>query len=172
MAYANPRPRHDPSKNLVGFVIGDVSYALPIASVREIVKPLTIVELPSSPSAVVGVADYRGEVVPVVDLRVRFGLPSLPTTRRTKWILVDVGGRLVAVVVDQVTDVFGTSGGELRPAPPMGGGEDVRGIAGVVNSEPLLVFGLDVERFAELTEPLALAGGYPPEHSTGGGDGP
>jgi purine-binding chemotaxis protein CheW len=149
------RPRHDPSKNLVGFIIGDVNYAVPIACVREIVNPLPIVELPSAPPAVSGVADYRGEVVPVIDLRARFQLAPQSATRKTKWILIDLGGRLVAVVVDQVTDVFGTGGNDLRPAPPLGGGDDVRGIAGVTSVEGLLVFVLEVSRFAELTEPLA-----------------
>ena len=77
-----------------------------------------------------GVADYRGEVVPVIDLRVRFGLPEAEVTRRTKWIIVDVDARFVALVVDAVTEVFGTGGQELRPVPSLGGGDDVRGISG------------------------------------------
>jgi purine-binding chemotaxis protein CheW len=62
------RHRHDPSKSLVGFVVGDVHYAVPIARVREIANALEIVPLPHAPREVVGVADYRGEVVPVIDL--------------------------------------------------------------------------------------------------------
>jgi len=175
------RPRHDPLKNLVAFVIGDVNYAFSIDCVREIVNPLSIIELPSSPSAVAGVADYRGDVVPVIDLRVRFGLSASTLTRRTKWILVDVGlaqeaqgpsspsgasgSRLVAVIVDAVTDVFGTGGAELRPAPPLGAGDDVRGIAGVTTFANLMVFVLDPTRFIGLTDSLEM--GVPP--SLGGG---
>ena len=73
------RYRHAPSKSLVGFLIGDVSYAVPIAVVREISKPLTVVALPHAPPAVIGVADYRGEVIPVLDMRARFGLPAAVT---------------------------------------------------------------------------------------------
>ncbi len=152
------RHRHDPSKNLVGFVVGDVEYAVAIARVREIANPLTVVALPHPPPAVVGVADYRGEVVPVVDLRTRFGLPSVAATRKTKWIVVDVSTRVVALVVDAVTEVFGTGGAELRPAPSLGGGDDVRGIAGVANHGKGMVFVLDTARLRDLTEPLALAG--------------
>jgi purine-binding chemotaxis protein CheW len=148
------RYRHDPLKNLVGFTIGDVHYALPIRHVREIVNPLSLVSLPNAAASVSGVADYRGEVVPVVDLRTRFGLAAGPATRRTKWILVDVGARLVALVVDSVTEVFGTGGKDLRPAPTLGGGEDVRGIAGVTSYEDRMVFVLDTSRFGELTEAL------------------
>jgi purine-binding chemotaxis protein CheW len=152
------RQRHDPSKNLVGFVLGDVHYAVSIHRVREIANPLQLVALPKAPPAVIGVADYRGEVVPVIDLRVRFGLAPSEETRRTKWIIVDVDGRFVALVVDAVTDVFGTGGQELRAVPSLGGGDDVRGISGVTNHLGTLTFVLDTRRFGELTAPLVASG--------------
>ncbi len=152
------RLRHDPTKTMVGFVVGDVQYAVPIGQVREISNPLSVVELPRAPASVVGVADYRGEVVPVVDLRGRFGLPPAPPSRRTKWLVVDVGQRFVALVVDAATEVFGTGGSEVQAAPSLGGGEDARGIAGVTSFGNGLVFVLDVSRFRGLTEPLAAQG--------------
>ena len=75
------RLRHDPTKTMVGFVVGDVQYAVPIGQVREISNPLAVVELPRAPASVVGVAYYRGEVVPVVDLRGRFGRWARPPAR-------------------------------------------------------------------------------------------
>src|SRR6476469_402828 len=96
------RQRHDPSKSLVGFIVGDVHYAVAIHRVREIANPLHLVTLPKAPPSVCGVADYRGDVVPVIDLRVRFGMPAVPPTRRTKWIVVEVSQRFVALVVDAV----------------------------------------------------------------------
>jgi purine-binding chemotaxis protein CheW len=152
------RQRHDPSKNLVGFVVGEVEYAVEIARVKEITNPMTVVALPHAPHSIVGVADFRGEVVPVVDLRTRFGLPAVPATRRTKWIVVDVVERLVALVVDAVTEVFGSARAEVRPAPALGGGEDLRGIAGVTNHGAGLIFLVDPTRLRDLTEPLATAG--------------
>jgi purine-binding chemotaxis protein CheW len=153
------RQRHDPTKSLVGFFVGDVHYAVPIDRVREICNPMPVVAMPNAPPAVVGVADYRGHVVPVVDVRLRFGLPPLAMTRRTKWILVDVHERFVALVVDAVTEVFGTGGAELRPSPSLGGGEDTRGIAGVTNLGDAMVFVLEPARFAELTLPMFAGGG-------------
>ena len=169
-----PRQRHDPSKNLVGFLVGDVSYAVRIEAVREIVNPLEIVELPRAPKAVLGVADYRGVVVPVVDLRVRFGLPPAAESRRIKWIVLEVSGkeqsgaaavpsstgRYAALVVDSVTDVFGTGGADIRPAPPLGSGDDLRGIEGVANHGDRLVFVLDARAFAALAD-AALSGEMP-----------
>jgi purine-binding chemotaxis protein CheW len=149
------RHRHDPSKNLVGFSLGDVQYAVPIARVKEIANPMLVVVLPHAPPAVVGVADYRGVVVPVVDLRSRFGLPPAEVTRKTKWIVVDVAGRMAALVVDSVTEVFGMGGAELRP-PPSLAGEDKRGIAGVTNHDSSLVFVLDTARMKDITDPVVM----------------
>jgi purine-binding chemotaxis protein CheW len=158
------RHRHDPSKNLVGFLIGDVTYAVPIAIVREITNPLPVVALPHAPPSIVGVAHYRGDVIPVLDVRSRFALPAAAATRKTKWIIVESGGRLVALVVDAVTDVFGTAGAELGPSPPLGGGEDLRGIAGVTTYESRLVFVLDATRFKEAAEPVVAAVGASAPH--------
>jgi purine-binding chemotaxis protein CheW len=162
---AKHRHRHDPSKSLVGFIVGEVHYAVPIARVKEIANALEIVALPHAPKEVVGVADYRGEVVPVIDLRTRFGLPATERTGKSKWIVVDVSGRPAALIVDSVTDVFGTGGADLRPSPLLGGGDDLRGIAGVTNHGGALVFVLETTRLRDLTEPLAAQGRIGP--STG-----
>lgn len=156
MAGAKGRP--DPQKSLVGFTVGDVNYAVPIASVREIVNPLSLTVLPHSPAAIAGVANHRGTVIPVVDLRARFGLPHADDQRRAKWILVDVESNTVGLMVDSVTEVFGTGGAELRPPPNLGGGDDVRGIIGVATHADSLVFVLDVARFEALVSPLAAQG--------------
>lgn len=151
--------RKDPSKNLVGCVVGDVNYAIAITAVREIVNPLPLVELPGAPAAVIGVADYRDEVVPVVDLRARFGMGPGALTRKTKWIILSRGAQSLALVVDLVTGVFRS--GELRPPPLLGGGDDARALEGVTTNEGNLVFVLDASRFDELVAPLADALGGP-----------
>jgi purine-binding chemotaxis protein CheW len=145
------KQRPDPKKSLVGFMVGDVAYAVPITAVREIVNPAQLTELPHAPPAVMGVTDHRDAVVPIVDLRVRFGLDRLPDPRRAKWILVDVEGRTVGLAVDRVTEVFGTGGAGLKEPPALGGGEDARGIIGVTHHDDRLTFVLDVSRFEALT---------------------
>jgi purine-binding chemotaxis protein CheW len=141
------RHRPDLQKSLVGFVVGDVLYAVGIGSVREIVNPAPLTELPHAPPTVAGVMDHRGEVVPVIDLRVRFHLPPAHDPRRAKLILIDVEGRTIGLAVDRVTDVFGTGGAEILPAPTLGQGDDERGIVGVTKYEGTLVFVLDVTCF-------------------------
>jgi purine-binding chemotaxis protein CheW len=144
------KQRPDPRKSLVGFMVGDVRYAVPIGDVQEIITPTLLTELPHAPGAVAGVADHRGQVIPILDLRVRFGLPRVRDHHRSKWILVRIENKTMGLAVDRVTDVFGTGGVDVRPAPSLGGGEDQRGILGVTSHEGHLVFVLDVGRFQSL----------------------
>ncbi len=150
------RNRHDPSKTLVGFSVGGVDYAVAIGDVREICNPQPIIALPHAPAAVSGVTDYRGQVVPVIDLRVRFGLPPSAPSRRIKWIVVGFDGRSVALIVDQTLGVFGAGGAGLRPAPPLGEGEDARGIEAVATHGDAMIFVLQLRSFLTLTAGLAL----------------
>ena len=151
----NKQERADPQKSLVGFIVGDIAYAVPIASVREIVNPVPLAELPHAPAAVAGVADHRGEIVPIIDLRVRFGLSPFSDVRKSKWILIEVEGRGVGLAVDRVTEVFGKTGAEIKPPPQLGSGDDLRGISGVTTHDGMLTFVLEVGQFETLTRHLA-----------------
>jgi purine-binding chemotaxis protein CheW len=150
----------EPEK-LVGFRVGDVAYAVRIGAVKEIINPQPLTELPHAPRSVAGVADHRGTVVPIISVRARFGLPLAPQAGRSKWILVEMEGRTVGLVVDQVTEVFAAAEAELRPAPELGGGEDRRGIAGVTAHQGEMVFVLDLDRFGDLVR-AAGEGSRPP----------
>jgi purine-binding chemotaxis protein CheW len=159
MTDTGQRHRSDAHKNLVGFFVGDVHYAVDISRVREIVNPLEITPLPHTPMEVAGVADHRNEVVPVIELRVRFGLPERsPDERGTKWILIELGGRVAGLVVDRVTEVFGAANEEIRATPDVGGNSDLRGISGVTRHDRKLTFVLDTSRFLEIIEALSASG--------------
>ncbi|MCL2779492.1 MAG: chemotaxis protein CheW [Polyangiaceae bacterium] len=176
-----PRQRHDSSKNMVSFLVGETTYAVRIDLVREIVRPLEIAELPLAPKSVRGVASFREHVVPVVDLRDRFGLPPIQDSRRSKWIIVDVarvpivplasaapvasatrteaeGRSLAALAVDSVTEVFGIANAAVRPSPSLGDGDAVRGIEGVTEHGGKLVFVLDLRSLQAIVEASAAAG--------------
>jgi purine-binding chemotaxis protein CheW len=153
---ATTRYRSDQAKNLVSFLVGEVRYAVEIHIVREIVNPLPTVTLPHAPAEVLGVADHRGDVLPVVDLRCRFGLPRAEATRRTKWIIVRLPHRAqpVALVVDAVTDVFGAGHREQRNLPEIGSGAERRGIANVYSHEGSLVFVVDPQVVASAADEI------------------
>ncbi len=148
------KDRSEGDKRLVGFVVGDVHYALDIAHVREIVNPSPTSAVPQMPGAVVGVADHRGEVVPIVDARWHFGLPRVAASRGTKWILLRAGEELLGLVVDRVTDVFGSTSPPREP-PAALGDPKTRGVAWVAARDGELVFVLDAEKLAQLVVGVA-----------------
>jgi purine-binding chemotaxis protein CheW len=139
-------------KNMVGFVVGETHYAVDILRVREIVNPLSLVSVPHCPAFVVGVADHRGQTIPLVDLHRRFGLAPGEVTRRTKWIIADLGGLDVGLWVDGVTSVFGVASADVRPPPDLAVTPAARFIAGVTLFQGTLVFLLDIDQIASERE--------------------
>ena len=145
----------------VGLEVGGVSYALNILAVREIIRPLPMQTLPHSPETVIGVVDHRGDVVPVVDLRVRFATGARTDMAHTRWVIASRGPKLVGLVVDRVTEVFTLSEADARQIPDLGGGADKRGITAAYSHAGKLVFTLDIERITQTVDavfvPLPLA---------------
>ncbi len=139
----------DASRSLVGFLVGGIRYAVPIKHVREITNPMRVTILPNAPKVVVGVADHRGEVITVIDLRVHFGMDPKPGGSREKWILLEMSAEPLGLVVDSVTEVFGTAGQAMRE-PPQVSRIEQQGLLGVLSHEGNLVFVIDVERFVRL----------------------
>jgi purine-binding chemotaxis protein CheW len=137
------------AKDLVRVEVGTVFYAMEVARIREIVRPLPIVELPRQRECVLGVAEYRDQVVPVVDLRAYFGLPPGEPSRRTKWMILDVSVGLVAIVVDAVLDVFSSAENPLRTVPILDEKHRHHGIKTAYRHDDRLVFLLDSDRLAE-----------------------
>lgn len=137
------------AKDLIQVEVGSVFYALEVSRIREIVNPLSVVELPRERDFVLGVADYREEVVAVVDLRGLFGLPRHPPTRRTKWVIVESSDRLVAIVVDAVLDVFSSAEYRQRDVPVLDERHRQRGITSAYRHENGLVFLLNADLLAE-----------------------
>ena len=136
------------AKDLVGVEVGSVSYAIEVARVREIVKPHGIIELPRRRGFVLGVAEYRDQVVPVVDLRSFFGLAPQRSGRRTKWVILEATEGVVAVVVDAVLDVFSSAENPQRAVPVLDERHRERGIKSAYRHGDRLVFLLDANQLA------------------------
>lgn len=137
------------AKDLVRVEVGTVSYAIEVARIREIVHPLPIIELPRRRASVLGVAEYRDEVVPLVDLRAFFGLRSQEPNRRTKWVILEAASGLVGIVVDAVLDVFSSMENPQRAVPVLDEHQRERGIRSAYRHDDRLVFLLDADQLAE-----------------------
>ena len=109
----------------LAFALGQEEYGLPVLKVREIIKVMDITQVPQVPPHVRGVINLRGKVIPVIDLRLKFGFPPEEYTQRTCIIVVDVslaGARvMMGIVVDSVSEVLNIAGGEIDEAPDFGG---------------------------------------------------
>lgn len=120
---------------LCTFRIAGEDYAVDIMRVREIINPLPITPVPRSPPFIEGVIRVRSEVIPVVDVRKRFRLPPAPPTRKTKFLVVRIGVRRVALIVDEVTEVVRLPRSEIRPAPSFAEDGAARFFLGVCGGE-------------------------------------
>lgn len=150
------RFRREQYRSLVGFVVGDVAYAVPTACVREITTPCPITELPHLPRGVLGVFEHRGQVVPVIDLRTCFAVPERASERRNQWIIVEVGQHRIGLSVNRVTGVFEVGFGGLKPVPELGKQVDPRALVGVANQQDRLTFVLDIAAFRTYTLDVPL----------------
>jgi purine-binding chemotaxis protein CheW len=104
---------------LVVFNLTNEDYGVDIGAVDGIVKMQTITKVPHAPSFVEGITNLRGEVLPVIDLRKRFGLPVGETTKDTRIVNVEVDGVKVGMVVDAVTEVLRVTEDDVEPPSPL-----------------------------------------------------
>lgn len=144
------RPTNELS--LVGFRVSEGTFAVEVSVVREILAPAPLVSVPDAARIVLGVIEHRGHVVPVVDLRRRFGLPPLGASRRAKWIVVETGSGWLGLAVDEVTEVFRVDSSHERAAPRVGPSDVAQGFTRVYAYEGRLVMALDLKALAKAIE--------------------
>lgn len=129
---AHARARGDAERFLTFTIAGEL-HAMPILAVREILRMMRVTPLPGAPAHVRGIVNLRGMVIPVVDMRARFGLPQVPDTKRTCIIVVQVEGgdgtRPTGLVVDQVDEVLSIPADGIEPPPGITNQRDLSGIA-------------------------------------------
>lgn len=153
--------KHSIAGQYLTFRVGSDAYAISIAKLRELVGLGGITRVPSTPPWIRGVMNLRGEVLPVIDLAVKFGLPASQDTKWTCLVVVqlpiDGQASSLGLVVDSVEDVVDLQDDEIDPPPPFGTrlrAEFVLGLARI--GEGLAVL-LDVDRVLTVDELLAVA---------------
>jgi purine-binding chemotaxis protein CheW len=117
------------AEKFLAFHVGAEEFAIGVLSVREIMGMQDITAVPQTPGYVKGIINLRGKVVPVVDLRLKFGMMSEDYTQRTCIVVVEVTGensrRLVGVVVDAVSEVLNLSPSDIENTPDFGEGVNI-----------------------------------------------
>jgi purine-binding chemotaxis protein CheW len=142
---ADDRPSGEPNQFLT-FALGGEDFGIRILQVQEIKCLSRITPIPNTPRHVKGVLNLRGTVVPIVDLRAKFGLEEIEYNRFTVIIVVNVGRRVLGLVVDAVSDVLNVADSDLQAAPELGGNVDLSFVTGMARSGDRLITLLDIER--------------------------
>lgn len=133
---------------LVGFMIGDEEYAVPILSIQEIIKPFTWTRVPQVPNYVLGVFNLRGAVIPLIDLRMKFGLPSKNHGEDTRFIVMRHGDDVAGFVIDRLTMAIRIKKENIGPAPDTINDDDTI-IDGVGKQEDKIITLLKVHKLLE-----------------------
>jgi len=130
----------------VVFNLSNEHYGVSIAAVESIIKLQPITAVPCAPVFVEGVTNLRGKVLPVTDLRKRFGLPLAEPTKDTRIIVVEMNGNIVGMVVDAVSEVLRVPAEAVEPPSPIVTTVDSAFIMGIAKVGERLIILLDLEK--------------------------
>jgi purine-binding chemotaxis protein CheW len=134
-------------REVLVFVLGGEEYAVDILKVQEIRGYEKVTAIPSAPPYLKGVVNLRGIIVPVIDMRIKFGLAEAKYDSFTVVIILRVAGRVIGIVVDGVSDVVRLAPSEVKPAPGLGSIVDSGFLAGLATQGDRMILLLEIEKF-------------------------
>ncbi|MES1955480.1 chemotaxis protein CheW [Salinisphaera hydrothermalis] len=132
-------------REVLVFTLGGEEYAVDILKVQEIRGYSNVTRIANVPDFIKGVTNLRGAIVPIVDLRLKFALGEADYTEQTVVIVLNIGERVVGVVVDSVSDVIGLSAEQIKPAPEFGGQMDTAYLEGLASIDDRMLILIDAE---------------------------
>lgn len=141
---------------LVTFSIGEEEFGVDILQVQEIIRTMEITKVPRAPEFVEGVINLRGKVIPIVDLRRRFGLATRDHDKHTRIIVIEINQMIVGFVVDSVSEVLRIPSGTVEQPPPVVSGMESEYISGVGKLQDRLLILLDLNKLLSSEEREAL----------------
>jgi len=150
--------REEEILQLVTFHVGDEEFGVEILEVREINRMMEITRVPHAPDFVEGVINLRGQVIPVVDLRKRFGLGAIERDKNARIVVVELQDKVVGFLVDSVSEVLRVPRSVVEPPPPIVGGIDSEYIEAVVKLDDRLLILLDLQKLLTKNEAQELEG--------------
>ncbi|MGO0121819.1 chemotaxis protein CheW [Desulfothermobacter acidiphilus] len=143
-------------EQLVIFRLADQTYGVDVGSVVEIIRMESVTRVPRAPEFVEGVINLRGRIIPVIDLRRRFGLPLKESDRSTRIVIVEMGGMMVGMIVDAVLEVLRVPAEKVEPPPAVVSGVDVAYLRGIALWQEDMIILLDLEKVLYEYEKEAL----------------
>lgn len=147
------------SGQFLTFTLGDEEYGIDILKVQEIKGYSTVTRIPRAPSYVKGMMNLRGTIVPVIDLRNKFGLEPKECDQFTVIIVVLIRGRTLGMIVDTVSDVLNIARTDVQATPDFSTSIDTSFISGMGKSGEKLIILVEVEKVLGVDELQALEGG-------------
>ncbi len=135
------------TREVLVFTLGKEEYGVDILKVQEIRGYEKVTPIPSAPDYLKGVVNLRGIIVPVIDMRVKFGIPDARYDAFTVVIILRVAGRTIGIVVDGVSDVIRFGANEVKPTPQFGSIIQDAFLAGLGTRDDRMVLLVDIEKF-------------------------
>ncbi len=148
-----PIAANDVSVQFITFTLGEQEYGVDIMAVREIKGWTATTPIPNAPSCIYGVINLRGIIVPIMDLRARFGMPSRPPDKMNVVIIITIGARTIGLLVDAVSDIIALAPEAIKPIPEIGLAAQDNLLAGLAshNDRMVSLVSLDCLINADLT---------------------
>jgi purine-binding chemotaxis protein CheW len=144
-------------QQLVVFELAQELYGVEIAAVESIIKLQAITLVPQAPSFVEGVTNLRGSILPVIDLRKRFGLPVEELSKNSRIIVAAINDKKVGMIVDAVSEVLHVPADSVEPAPPMITTVNSIFITGIAKVDQKLIILLDLSKILSIEEKKTLS---------------
>lgn len=138
------------------FSLATEEYGLEIIKVREILGVMNITAVPRTPEHVKGVINLRGKVIPVIDLRRKFGMEEAERTKQTCVIVVEVGNVEMGIIVDQVSEVLDIAAENIEDTPAFGTDVDTRFILGMAKTNGKVTILLDIRKLLSQSDVAAV----------------
>jgi purine-binding chemotaxis protein CheW len=140
------------SIQVVSFKLGSEEYGVDIGQVQEINRLVAITHVPRAPHFMEGVINLRGQLIPIIDLRTRFGMERADHSKNTRIVVTEIGAKRVGMVVDSVSEVLRLPLEQIEEAPEMISGVDTEYIRGVGKIDDRLIILLDLAKIVSTAE--------------------
>jgi purine-binding chemotaxis protein CheW len=142
----------DKPLEFLSFTLGHEEYGIDIQKVQELRGYDAVTRIANAPEFIKGVVNLRGIIVPIIDMRIRFGIGAPSYDQFTVVIVLNIGGRVVGMVVDSVSDVITLSAEQIKPAPEMGSALDTDYLIGLGTLEERMLILVDIDRLMSSEE--------------------